>query len=168
MRRGKTRTLEGIVSHSPYSPPNARVADQVADKPTRWGRAAWVHLPVFFGCVWVMVDLHADWLPEITPVNLALGVVLTALLLHGPMRKLITLDDSSAPWHWDVLLYSILVALVIAVLIEDVDAAIVAGVPTVLLNGIIGGTALAIERLRSVKIYVSARRYHFEPAADAL
>jgi hypothetical protein len=147
------------VDRNPYSPPSAPVADRGALAPPKWGRAAWLYLPIFAGLVVLLVETRAMFLPELTVSSLAAAVALSALLLYQPLRHLAALNEQPPPWYWDGLYYATVVLFIGALVTGNAWLM----VPTVLMNGALGVAALLIEWRRPVRVYVSGRRFVFAP-----
>src|SRR5688572_4269952 len=96
----------GVAKRNPYSPPAAPVADRGARPPPKWGRAAWLYLPIFAGLLVLLVETRAMFLPALGASNLSVALALSALLLYQPLRHLASLDEQPPRWYWDGLYYA--------------------------------------------------------------
>jgi hypothetical protein len=151
------------VARNPYSPPGAPVADHGAKPPSKWGRAAWLYLPIFAGLVVMLFETRAMFLPALTASNLAAALALSALLLYQPLRHLASLSERPPPWYWDGLYYATVALFILAFLLGNAWLMVATGLPTVLMNGALGLAALLIEWRRPVRVYISGRRFVFVP-----
>lgn len=152
---------------NPYSPPSAPVEDRIPRTYANWGRAIWLFLPVFAILVLLIATGWDELAPEITAVNVAAGLALSSLLLYHPLRLLVAQSEEASPWYWDVLYYLSIAVFFGAIILEFPWLMVAAGLPTVVLNGVLGIASWVLERKRPVKVYVSARRFLFSPNTDA-
>jgi hypothetical protein len=151
------------VARNPYTPPGAPVADHGVKPPPKWGRAAWLYLPIFAGLLVLLVETRGLYLPELTASSLATALALSALLLYQPLRHLASLNEQPPPWYWDALYYATVALFIGAFAIGNAWLMVATGLPTVLMNGALGLAALLIEWRRPVRVYVSGRRFVFAP-----
>ena len=152
-----------MVKRNPYSPPAAPVADRGAKLPPKWGRAAWLYLPIFAGLVVLLVETRAMFLPALGASNITVALALSALLLYRPLRHLVTLDERPPPWYWDGLYYATVALFIGAFALGNAWLMVATGLPTVLMSGALGVGALLIEWRRPVRVYISGRRFVFAP-----
>ena len=149
------------MAENPYAPPKSEVKDLVPPRPGRWGRAAWVHLPVFFALVLIVYAERAVLAAGLTVTSVVAAAILGGGLLYHPVRALSALSDKAPPWWWDVLYYATVLSFVFGLLIEDPGLVVAGAMPTFANNGVIGVMALVIEKRRNVRVYLSGRRYLF-------
>jgi len=146
---------------SPYAPPKAQVADLLPGAPLRWGRAAWLHLPLFALLVAICFLERAALGPGLAGWGLGAGLLCTAGLAYFPLRALHTLSEKAPPWWSDAVYYTTVLAFLGGLAINEANLLVAGGAPTVLLNGVAGAMALVVERRSRVRVYVSGRRYLF-------
>jgi hypothetical protein len=151
------------VARNPYSPPSAPVADRAAKPPPRWGRAAWLYLPIFAGLAVLLIQGRAAYVPAVNAFNASAALALSVLLVYQPVRNLLALSDQPPPWYWDALYYATVVLFVVALLVDNPWLMIATGLPTVLMNAALGIAALVVESTHPVRVYVSGRRFVFVP-----
>ena len=156
------------MTESPYAPPRAEVADVLPKQHVSWGRLIWLQLPIFAALVFLAL-IHWEALrPGFASWGGWVGLAFAGVLLYLPVRAIRNLSEAAPPWWWDVLYYSS-VALCIGGLIRGDENYIVAGgMPTLLLLGVTTVLAVMAEKRRSVRVYVSGRRYLFKSTERAL
>jgi hypothetical protein len=151
------------VERNPYSPPSAPVADRGAQAPPKWGRAAWLYLPIFAGLAVLLIQGREAYLPSVNALNVAVALALSGLLLYQPVRHLMALSEQPPPWYWDALYYATVVLFVSALAVDNAWLMIATGLPTVLMNGALGVASLIVEATKPVRVYISGRRFVFVP-----
>ncbi len=149
------------MSENPYAPPKSAVKDMVPPQPARWGRAAWIHLSVFFGLALIVYAEREILAQGLTAASVVAGTILSAGLLNFPVRSLNALSDTAPPWWWDVLYYATVLLFVFGLVMRDLTLVVAGGMPTVAINGLVGLMALVLEKRRNVRVYLSGRRYLF-------
>jgi hypothetical protein len=108
------------MTQSPYAPPKTEVADVLPpNKPVAWGRAVWLHLPLFAGLLGIIylnrgAVVLAEW-------GIVAGLALSAGLLYFPARALYKLSEEPSPRWWEALYHSSAVLCVAGVYLDDVD-----------------------------------------------
>ena len=137
--------------------------DRAPKAPPRWGRAAWLYLPIFAGLAVLLIQGRAAYLPAVNPFNASAALALSALLVYPPVRNLIAMSEQPPPWYWDALYYVTVVLFVVAVLFDNPWLMIATGLPTVLMNAALGIASLIVEGTHPVRVYVSGRRFVFVP-----
>jgi hypothetical protein len=119
--------ISGVMPRSPYAPPKSEVADVLPKEPVRWGRAAWLHLPVFALLVILVFGERHTLSPGFASWGMLAGLMLTAVLLYFPVRSLHTLDDGGPPWWTDVLYYATVGMFLLGVVFEDANLLVAGG-----------------------------------------
>ena len=149
------------MAHSPYTPPKAQLADLEPQRPKLWGRATWLHLPVFAGLALMAFVEREGLTTGLDMWGVLPGLGLTGVLLYFPIRALRHMSQDPPPWWTDVLYYASVAVFLAGVELEDANVIVAGGTPTLLLNGVLGIAALFMEQRRQVRIYISGRRYIF-------
>lgn len=146
---------------SPYTPPKSTVIDVVKNEPVRWGRAVWLHLPVFIGLVALAYVTREAWVSELRISGAVAGVSVSALILYFPAHSLHHLSDRAPPWWVDALYYITVVVFLAGLVIEQPNLMVTGAAPTFFMNGAGGIMAIVTEKRRGVRVYISGRRYVF-------
>lgn len=150
-----------LMQKNPYTPPQSEVVDTAPKEYMKWGRATWLHLPSFFLSLLALIEARQSIFPGPASWGIWAGLLLTAGLAYLPVRSLNALSDKAPPWWSDVIYYSTVTTFLAGIATHDANLAFVGAIPTVLLNGIGGFMALAVERRHKVRVYISGRRYVF-------
>lgn len=153
------------MSIDPYKPPQATVEDLEKKRPSKWGRSIWLHLPLTGFLALIFFDIWLEEPAAFDVRSIGIGGMLSLLLLIHPVRKLVQLNESPSPWHYDVIYYLTVLVALGGLVIGSNWIFVAAFLPTLLVNGGLGVGALIIERTRRIRVYTAARCWVFEPVS---
>lgn len=149
------------MTQSPYAPPKAEVADVQPQRPASWGRVVWLQPPIFVGLLALGFVARETLVPGLMGWGIAVGLVITIVLLQSPIKAMRSLSEAAPSWWWDALYYSSVVLFIGGLVTADPNLMVAGAAPTVVLNGVIGVLAFVTERRRNVRVHISGRRYLF-------